>query len=95
LFCTIGSNEWNGSWPTMETTITSKQQILNSRGKVPSQGPLPLLINLPVPRLGGQDSSPTAPSRIILACSGTVNRNGWKARWETFNSRPQNWILHP
>jgi hypothetical protein len=46
MFRATGSNEWNGSSPKMETWITSKQHILNSRGNVLSGG-LPATIHEP------------------------------------------------
>jgi hypothetical protein len=45
---TTGANERNGSSPTMETTITSKQHILNSRGHFFSGRSRPLFINHPI-----------------------------------------------
>jgi hypothetical protein len=45
---TTGSNERNGSWSTIETTITSEQQILISRDELFSGWPHPPFMNHPI-----------------------------------------------
>jgi hypothetical protein len=48
LFFTTGADESNGSEPTMEVTITSKQQILISRDEILSGWPLPFRMDHPI-----------------------------------------------